>query len=181
MHFLLTPVCYISLRAHSVDDLNNIGRRIQSIMLVNTPDSPSFYNFTFLLHHEDVCGSGGVAPPFLTSKIYGGNWLASRPCRFIPRERAPYSHWIGGPVGPRAGLEALKWIKVFAPDGNQTPATQPVANRYTDSSTPTPTFFFFSNSHSGGWIPNWVHSPRRPLNGLLYLSRVIMMMENLVE
>jgi hypothetical protein len=28
----------------------------------------------------------------------------------------------------------------------------------------------------GGW--NWVHSARRPLNGLLYLPRVIMMMEN---
>jgi hypothetical protein len=28
---------------------------------------------------------------------------------------------------------------------------------------------------------NWVHSERRPLNGLLYLPRVIMMMENLVE
>jgi hypothetical protein len=27
----------------------------------------------------------------------------------------------------------------------------------------------------------WVHSARRPLNGLLYLSRVIMKMENLVE
>jgi hypothetical protein len=36
-------------------------------------------------------------------------------------------------------------------------------------------------SHSGGWSPYWVHSARRPLNGLLYLRRVIMMMENLVE
>jgi hypothetical protein len=39
----------------------------------------------------------------------------------------------------------------------------------------------FFNSHSGGWSPNWVHSVRRPLNGLLYLPRVIMMMENSVE
>jgi hypothetical protein len=36
----------------------------------------------------------------------------------------------------------------------------------------------FFNSHSGGWSPSWVHSARRPLNGLLYLPRVIMMMEN---
>jgi hypothetical protein len=28
---------------------------------------------------------------------------------------------------------------------------------------------------------SWVHSSRRPLIGLLYLPRVIMMMENLVE
>jgi hypothetical protein len=33
----------------------------------------------------------------------------------------------------------------------------------------------------GGGSPNWVHSARQPLNGLLYLPRVIMMMENLVE
>jgi hypothetical protein len=37
------------------------------------------------------------------------------------------------------------------------------------------------NSHSGGWSPSWVHSAHRPLNGLLYLPRVSMMMENLVE
>jgi hypothetical protein len=30
----------------------------------------------------------------------------------------------------------------------------------------------FFNSHSGWWSPNWVHSVRRPLNGLLYLPRV---------
>jgi hypothetical protein len=35
--------------------------------------------------------------------------------------------------------------------------------------------------YSGGWSPNWVHSARRPLTGLLYLPRVIVMMENLVE
>jgi hypothetical protein len=40
---------------------------------------------------------------------------------------------------------------------------------------------FLKNSHGGEWSPSWVHSARRPLNGLLYLLRVIMMMENLVE
>jgi hypothetical protein len=29
----------------------------------------------------------------------------------------------------------------------------------------------FLNSHSGGWSPSWVHSARRPLNGLLYLPQ----------
>jgi hypothetical protein len=33
----------------------------------------------------------------------------------------------------------------------------------------------------GGWSPNWVHSARRPLTGLLYLPRVIVRMEKLVE
>jgi hypothetical protein len=40
---------------------------------------------------------------------------------------------------------------------------------------------FFLIRIVGGASPNWVHSARRPLNGLLYLPRVIMMMENLVE
>jgi hypothetical protein len=42
---------------------------------------------------------------FLTSELVGGDWSASRPRRFTPGERAPSTHWIGGWVGPRAGLE----------------------------------------------------------------------------
>jgi hypothetical protein len=45
---------------------------------------------------------------FLTSALVGGEWSASRPCRFIPGERAPSTHWIGGWVGPRAGLDDLE-------------------------------------------------------------------------
>jgi hypothetical protein len=40
---------------------------------------------------------------------------------------------------------------------------------------------FFFNLHVGGGSPSWVPSARRPMNGLLYLPRVIMMMEKLVE
>jgi hypothetical protein len=32
---------------------------------------------------------------FLTSAVDGGEWSASRPGRFIPRERAPGTQWIG--------------------------------------------------------------------------------------
>jgi hypothetical protein len=38
--------------------------------------------------HEDVWGSGGIAPPFLTSLLDVGEWSASRPDRF--------THWMGG-------------------------------------------------------------------------------------
>jgi hypothetical protein len=41
--------------------------------------------------------------------------------------------------------------------------------------------FFFYNSHSGEWSPNWVYTTHQPLIGLLYLSRMIVRMENLVE
>jgi hypothetical protein len=42
-------------------------------------------------------------------------------------------------------------------------------------------FIFFCNSHSGEWSPNWVYSAHRPFTGLLYLPRVIVRMQNLVE
>jgi hypothetical protein len=32
-------------------------------------------------------GSGGIAPPFLTSALDEGKWSASSPGHFIPRER----------------------------------------------------------------------------------------------
>jgi len=44
---------------------------------------------------------------FLTSSLDGGEWSASRSSRFTPRERAPGTHWIGGWVGYRAGLDAM--------------------------------------------------------------------------
>jgi hypothetical protein len=43
------------------------------------------------------------------------------------------------------------------------------------------TYIIFFNLHSREWSPNWVHSARQPLTGLLYLPRVIVKMENLVE
>jgi len=44
----------------------------------------------------------------LTSALDKGEWSASRPGRFTSRERAPGTHWIGGWVDPRAGLDAVK-------------------------------------------------------------------------
>jgi hypothetical protein len=41
-------------------------------------------------------------------------WSAPRPGRFTPGERSPGTHWIGGWVGPRAGLDDVK-RKLFLP------------------------------------------------------------------
>jgi hypothetical protein len=47
---------------------------------------------------------------FLTSALAGGEWSASHPGRFTPFEIVTGTHWIGGWVGPRAGLEDMeKW------------------------------------------------------------------------
>jgi hypothetical protein len=43
----------------------------------------------------------------LTSALDGGEWSASHPGRFTPRERAPGTHWIGVWVGSRAVLDAV--------------------------------------------------------------------------
>jgi hypothetical protein len=43
---------------------------------------------------------------FLTLALVGGEWSASRPGRFKPREEVPgAARWIGGWVGPIAGLD----------------------------------------------------------------------------
>jgi hypothetical protein len=56
---------------------------------------------------------------FLTSALVGGDWSASRPCRFTPGERAPGTHWIGGWVGPRVGIDEVE--KILDPTGTRTP------------------------------------------------------------
>jgi hypothetical protein len=43
----------------------------------------------------------------LTSALNGGEWSASHPGRFSPRERASGTYWIGGWVGLRAGLDVV--------------------------------------------------------------------------
>jgi hypothetical protein len=47
------------------------------------------------------------------SALDRGEWSASRPCHFTPGERAPGTHWIGGWVGPRVGLDAVEKRKIL--------------------------------------------------------------------
>jgi hypothetical protein len=53
----------------------------------------------------------------LTSALVGGEWSVSRPGRFTPGERAPGTHWIGGWVDPRAGLNDVEKTKFFTLPG----------------------------------------------------------------
>jgi hypothetical protein len=64
--------------------------------------------FNWAPRHEGVLGEWRYSSNHsLTSALNGGEWSASRPGRFTPRERAPGTHWIGGWVGPRAVLDAV--------------------------------------------------------------------------
>jgi len=69
-----------------------------------------------MLRHEDVLGSGGIAPRVLNLGN-GGEWSASRPVRPTPKERFPGTLLIGGWVGLRAGLDAAAKGKIPAPPG----------------------------------------------------------------
>jgi hypothetical protein len=72
--------------------------------------------FNWAPHHEGVLGELKYRPThYLTSALDRGEWLASRPGRFTPRERDPGTHWIGGWVGLRAVLDAVVKRKITSP------------------------------------------------------------------
>jgi hypothetical protein len=104
--------------------------------------------------HEVVLGDWVYSSTHsLTSALDGGEWLASRPGHFTPRERASGTHWIGGWVGPRAVLEAVVKRKIPSPrreSNPRTPIVQPVALRYTDWAITAPTVGCSINVHS--WV-----------------------------
>jgi hypothetical protein len=64
--------------------------------------------------YEEV---GAQIHVFLTSALVGGEWPVSRPCRLTPGERTPGSHWRGGSVGPRAGLDDVERRKLLTLPG----------------------------------------------------------------
>jgi hypothetical protein len=71
----------------------------------------------------------------LTLAVDGGEWSPSCPGHFIPWERAPGTHQIGGWVGPRAILDVVVKRKIPSPcqeSNPRTPIIQPVAQCYTD-------------------------------------------------
>jgi hypothetical protein len=50
---------------------------------------------------------------FLTSALVGGDCSASRLSSFNTEERGPGTHWIGGWVGPRTGLDDVERTKIL--------------------------------------------------------------------
>jgi hypothetical protein len=83
-------------------------------------------------------GSGGIAPPFLSSLIDGGDLLVSLPGRFTRSEESPPvsigqdARWAQGPVWTLRSRE-----KYFAPAGYRVPDFQSVARCYINGTTGT--------------------------------------------
>jgi hypothetical protein len=92
---------------------------------------------------------------FLTSALVRGEWSASRPGRFTPEERAPGTHWIGGWVNPRAGLDDVEKWKFLTLPG----LVQPATRRYTDWAIPAPqtrdNMYYRSPSGIWGYVARW--------------------------
>jgi hypothetical protein len=89
--------------------------------------------FNWAPRHEGVLGEWRYSSMHsLTSALDGGEWSASHPGCFTPRERAPGTRWIGFWVGPRTSLDVVMKRKILSPcrDSNP-PIIQPVAHRYT--------------------------------------------------
>jgi hypothetical protein len=64
----------------------------------------------------------------LTSALDGGEWSASCPCRFTPRDRAPGSYWVGSWMGTVVKRKIPNPRRESNP---RTPIVQPVAQHYT--------------------------------------------------
>jgi hypothetical protein len=106
--------------------------RLHEVIIANIKVKLSLCVINKTPRHEDASGSGDTVPPFLTSVLDGGEWSASRSGHFISGGRASGTHWVGGWVGPRAGLDAADRKTMNTPVENRTPVVQPVAHRYTD-------------------------------------------------
>jgi hypothetical protein len=81
--------------------------------------------------HEGLLGEWRyISTHSLTSALDGGEWSASRPGRFTPRERTPSTPWRGGWVGTRTVLNAVVKRKFPSPcreSNPRTPIVQPLA------------------------------------------------------
>jgi hypothetical protein len=71
---------------------------------------------------EALGGRGDIAPTHSKPRHYVGvSGQRHALAALYPGERTHSTHWTGGWVGPRAGLDTKARGKSFAPAGNRTP------------------------------------------------------------
>jgi hypothetical protein len=62
---------------------------------------------TSLPRHDDVCGSEGIVPPFLTSGLDESGQFHALVVLIPRKNRVTHCTCIGGRVGSRAGMLAI--------------------------------------------------------------------------
>jgi hypothetical protein len=101
---------------HSVDV------RVSALLLVKS--EVKVVSLNWASHHAGVLGSGGIAPCILWPR-HKLRWVVS----FTPHRplyaqvNSPVTHWIGGWVGPKAGLDAVVRRKIPSPCRESNPRT----------------------------------------------------------
>jgi hypothetical protein len=68
----------------------------------------------------------------MTSALDGVNGQSHAPAVLFLRENIPGTHWIGGWVGLRTGLDTEARGEFFNPDGDRTLIVQSVVRHYTN-------------------------------------------------
>jgi hypothetical protein len=83
------------------------------------------------LCHEGIWGSGRIDPHIL----YLGTVT---PWPLYPRQQSPGTHWMGGWMDPRAGVDDVEKRKFLISQGLEfwPSVVQPIASRYTDWDLP---------------------------------------------
>jgi hypothetical protein len=95
MHFscLIHATCLAHLPSFLVSLIVSGPHAALCAVKVKLPSAFSSYRAP---SHEGVLGEWVYSSTHsLTSPLDGGEWSASRPGRFTPRERVPGTHWIG--------------------------------------------------------------------------------------
>jgi hypothetical protein len=75
--------------------------------------------------HEDIWGSGGIAPPVSTSALDECESLASLRDCFNPRKRDLGANWEEGWLDLRASLDAVEYRKLPRPSRESNPDSPP--------------------------------------------------------
>jgi hypothetical protein len=89
-------------RIRSIEKFNDlIGNRARDLPARSIVPQPT------TLPRAPVWGSGCINP------LVWDECTASRPGPFTPGERSPSTHWIGGWVGPGAGLDDVERRKIL--------------------------------------------------------------------
>jgi hypothetical protein len=83
----------------------------------------------YALRHEDICRSGGITAPFLTSALHRDERSASRSCHFTAEQTTPGTHCIGGWIGFIASRNVMENRKKYFPGRESNPVSlvQPLA------------------------------------------------------